>query len=214
MNTNQPTIAFPHYTEAAFLEKKPPCDLVMRGGIADGVAYPAAVVELATQYRFAKIGGTSAGAFAAAGVAAAELGRQLRMQERGAAGPSAHFLGLQQMNDDLLRRSQRQSLILRLFASTTTPVTQPIFAIALEIIDLLQRSSPIAPPPEADIEPTLIQQAARFGSDLITIARRIVKFVLSLARLALALLRHNPLWFLAAFWRACGSASCCPPPAP
>jgi predicted acylesterase/phospholipase RssA len=51
------------------------CDVVMKGGITSGVIYPPAVCELATTYRFRNIGGTSAGAIAAAVAAAAELGR-------------------------------------------------------------------------------------------------------------------------------------------
>lgn len=52
------------------------CDLVMKGGITSGVVYPAAVCELAREYRFVNIGGTSAGAIAAALTAAAEYRRQ------------------------------------------------------------------------------------------------------------------------------------------
>ena len=48
----------------------PQCDLVMKGGITSGIVYPKAITELARQYRFSIIGGTSAGAIAA-GVAAA-----------------------------------------------------------------------------------------------------------------------------------------------
>jgi hypothetical protein len=51
------------------------CDVVMKGGITSGVVYPLALVELAKHYRFKNIGGTSAGAIAAAATAAAELGR-------------------------------------------------------------------------------------------------------------------------------------------
>lgn len=51
------------------------CDIVMKGGITSGVVYPGAVVSLARRYRFKSIGGASAGAIAAAGVAAAEYGR-------------------------------------------------------------------------------------------------------------------------------------------
>ncbi|HEY0783751.1 MAG TPA: patatin-like phospholipase family protein, partial [Thermoanaerobaculia bacterium] len=51
------------------------CDVVMKGGITSGVVYPAAITELAKSYRFKSIGGTSAGAIAAALTAAAELGR-------------------------------------------------------------------------------------------------------------------------------------------
>jgi predicted acylesterase/phospholipase RssA len=51
------------------------CDIIMKGGITSGVVYPTAVFELARTYRFRNIGGTSAGAMAAAVTAAAEVGR-------------------------------------------------------------------------------------------------------------------------------------------
>ena len=51
------------------------CDIVMKGGITSGVVYPHAICELAQTYRFMQVGGTSAGAIAAAATAAAELGR-------------------------------------------------------------------------------------------------------------------------------------------
>jgi predicted acylesterase/phospholipase RssA len=53
------------------------CDLVLTGGVIDGVVYPWAVHELARRYRFRSIGGTSVGAMAAAIVAAAEYRRRL-----------------------------------------------------------------------------------------------------------------------------------------
>jgi predicted acylesterase/phospholipase RssA len=52
------------------------CDLVMKGGVTSGVIYPSAVCELAREYSFKNIGGTSAGAIAAAAAAAAECGRR------------------------------------------------------------------------------------------------------------------------------------------
>ena len=51
------------------------CDVVMKGGITSGVVYPHAICELARAYRLVSIGGTSAGAIAAVGAAAAEYGR-------------------------------------------------------------------------------------------------------------------------------------------
>ncbi len=51
------------------------CDVIMKGGITSGVIYPGAVCELAKSYRLRSVGGSSAGAIAAAGAAAAELGR-------------------------------------------------------------------------------------------------------------------------------------------
>lgn len=62
------------------LEEQPPgdryCDLVLTGGVASGVVYPWAMLELARSYHFRHIGGTSVGAMAAALAAAAEYGRR------------------------------------------------------------------------------------------------------------------------------------------
>jgi len=52
------------------------CDIVMKGGITSGVVYPPAICKLADQYHFKNIGGTSAGAIAAALTAAAEYRRR------------------------------------------------------------------------------------------------------------------------------------------
>lgn len=61
------------------VRQRPPadrfCDLILTGGIASGVVYPWAIVELARHYRFRSIGGNSVGAMAAALAAAAEYGR-------------------------------------------------------------------------------------------------------------------------------------------
>lgn len=60
--------------------KEPPkdrfCDLIMKGGITSGIVYPRAIALLAEHYRFKSIGGTSAGAIAAALTAAAEYNRR------------------------------------------------------------------------------------------------------------------------------------------
>ncbi len=60
---------------ADYSEPTHDCDIVMKGGITSGVVYPHAVCELAQTYRFRNVGGTSAGAIAAAATAAAEYGR-------------------------------------------------------------------------------------------------------------------------------------------
>ena len=51
------------------------CDIVMKGGITSGIVYPAAVFEIAKDFVFKNVGGTSAGAIAAAVTAAAERRR-------------------------------------------------------------------------------------------------------------------------------------------
>ncbi|MBN9315240.1 MAG: patatin-like phospholipase family protein [Devosia sp.] len=51
------------------------CDVVMKGGITSGIVYPRAILRMKDTYRFRNVGGTSAGAIAAAVTAAAEFGR-------------------------------------------------------------------------------------------------------------------------------------------
>jgi predicted acylesterase/phospholipase RssA len=58
-----------------YSKAKRKCDIIMKGGITSGIVYPKAVCRLALEYRFHAIGGTSAGAIAAAATAAAEYGR-------------------------------------------------------------------------------------------------------------------------------------------
>ena len=38
------------------------CDVVMKGGITSGIAYPLAVCEIAAKYKLVSVGGSSAGA--------------------------------------------------------------------------------------------------------------------------------------------------------
>ena len=62
------------------LVEEPPydrwCDVVMKGGVASGIVYPWALLEIARRYRFRNLGGTSVGAMAAAIAAACEYGRR------------------------------------------------------------------------------------------------------------------------------------------
>jgi predicted acylesterase/phospholipase RssA len=81
------------------------CDIVMKGGITSGVVYPAAVVEIAKQFVFKNIGGTSAGAIAAALTAAAERRRAL-----GGDGAGAGFERVAQIPDYLMQNSRLYNL--------------------------------------------------------------------------------------------------------
>lgn len=80
-------------SEASDPQGQPPrpfateCDLVMKGGITSGIVYPLAIKELSSAFRLRSIGGTSAGAIAAAAAAAAELGRQRFKAEQIASDP-------------------------------------------------------------------------------------------------------------------------------
>lgn len=61
---------------SAYLEADRICDLVMKGGITSGVVYPPAIDRISKRFWLSGIGGTSAGAIAAALAAAAELSRR------------------------------------------------------------------------------------------------------------------------------------------
>lgn len=93
------------------------CDVIMKGGITSGVVYPLAVVELSKSYRFRNIGGTSAGAIAAALTAAAELGRN---------APQGGFAKLAELPDTLGER------LLSLFQPS--PGTRPAFEVLLSFL--------------------------------------------------------------------------------
>lgn len=99
----------------------PLCDLVMKGGITSGIVYPSAVFELKKAYRFHSIGGTSAGAIAAAGTAAAEYGRAR-------SGNESSFDRLEAASKWL----GQDGNLLSLFQAT--PETQPLFDVLIEAL--------------------------------------------------------------------------------
>src|SRR5882672_6637791 len=70
-----PGSTLPGMTGNPYVSALKKCDIVMKGGITSGIVYPRAVTRLAKEYSFQSIGGTSAGAIAAAITAAAEYRR-------------------------------------------------------------------------------------------------------------------------------------------
>src|SRR5262245_16363051 len=116
-----------------FLHPTAECDLVMKGGITSGIVYPPAVLELAPRYRFRDIGGASAGAIAAALVAAAEYGRE-----------DGGFDRLREVNHHL---SDPDNLF-KLFQPTRA--ARPAFAALLALM-----KAPAAAPPAAAASETL-----------------------------------------------------------
>jgi len=98
------------------------CDLVMKGGITSGIVYPGAVVELSKEFRFVNIGGTSAGAIAAALTAAAEHRRQ-------SDNSTAGFEQLAQLPKYLGESEGGRSRLLGLFRASDD--TAPLFDVAL-----------------------------------------------------------------------------------
>lgn len=94
------------------------CDLIMKGGVTSGVVYPLAVCELASEYWFKNIGGTSAGAIAAGITAAAECGRRR-------SGTDAGFKRLARLPNDL----RQENFLASLFKPD--PNTKKVFEIVL-----------------------------------------------------------------------------------
>src|SRR5690242_15537779 len=102
------------------------CDLVMKGGITSGIVYPGAVVELARSFRFVNIGGTSAGAIAAALTAAAEFRRQRDQSDAGFEELAALPQWLRESDGD-------HSRLLSLFRPDAA--TAPIFDVILAALE-------------------------------------------------------------------------------
>jgi hypothetical protein len=104
------------------------CDLIMRGGIASGLVYPTAVAELAKSYKFRCIGGTSAGAIAAAATAAAEYGRREKTR-------AAPFDRVAEIPEELASRGRlplSKSKLFRLFRPQSG--TAPFYALAVTVL--------------------------------------------------------------------------------
>ena len=110
------------------------CDLVMKGGITSGVVYPKAIALLARHYRFKSIGGTSAGAIAAAITAAAEFRRRKT-------GTRDGFDALAKLPEELMEKlpGSKRSRLLSLFQA-------PIAGIQLSIAPPASRREVTAVP--------------------------------------------------------------------
>jgi predicted acylesterase/phospholipase RssA len=104
-------------SETQTVDDRAECDVVMKGGVTSGVVYPRLVAELAKKYRFRSIGGTSAGAIAAAATAAAQLGVSTGRV------PDA-FQRLERLPTELGQEANGRSMLLGLFQPRPT-LTRP-----------------------------------------------------------------------------------------
>jgi predicted acylesterase/phospholipase RssA len=121
------------------------CDLVMRGGITSGIVYPKAVAALSKRYRFRSIGGTSAGAIAAAVTAAAEFGR------RSGRNPASFAEVVAKIPEQLGKETQTgRSFLFHLF--TPERAVAPLFNFVFALVAAGQgepdvdAGSPVKPP--------------------------------------------------------------------
>jgi predicted acylesterase/phospholipase RssA len=105
------------YVDGDFVNPAAACDVIMKGGITSGVVYPLALTELARQFRFSQVGGTSAGAIAASAAAAAEYGRHV---------PGRGFVLLAKLPAEVGK------ILFSLFQPT--PALKPIFGILVAAI--------------------------------------------------------------------------------
>ncbi|MDQ3281281.1 MAG: patatin-like phospholipase family protein [Acidobacteriota bacterium] len=100
------------------------CDVVMKGGITSGVVYPLAINELAQEFRFRNVGGTSAGAIAAAVTAAAEYSR--------VTGSGPGFKRLEELPKFLAGSTHGEKNLLNLFPPTKP--TRQLFLLATSFL--------------------------------------------------------------------------------
>ena len=119
-----------HRTVMAAPSCKLECDLVMRGGITSGIVYPKAIAKLAETYRFRSIGGTSAGAIAAASTAAAAYGARETDQDP--------FQTLKNLPEELATEKDGKTVLERLFQPD--PGMEPLFRV---LMASLQGGGPI-----------------------------------------------------------------------
>jgi predicted acylesterase/phospholipase RssA len=98
------------------------CDIIMKGGITSGVVYPMAAVKLAETYRFKRVGGASAGAIAAAIVAAAQYGKN-NTSKTGTGGFGAVKAAAEELGTNLAGLFQPQ------------PKTKPVFDMLMAAIE-------------------------------------------------------------------------------
>jgi predicted acylesterase/phospholipase RssA len=105
------TKAIAGITAADFQDPLQLCDVVMKGGITSGIVYPPAILRIAQRFRLKRIGGTSAGAIAAAVAAAAEF-------RRASSGSGEGYMKLKtQVMDWLAEGKNLQSLFVPVIAA-------------------------------------------------------------------------------------------------
>ena len=119
---------------ASYLSPDKECDLVMKGGITSGVVYPLAVCRLATTHHLRQIGGTSAGAIAAATAAAAEYGRE--------AGGFVKLAALPRWLAEPASPAARGSNLRSLFQPA--PATRKPFSVATALVERGAKPAKIA----------------------------------------------------------------------
>ncbi len=129
----------------------PQCSLIMKGGITSGVIYPRLASRLADDYRFRSIGGSSAGAIAAAATAVAELRRTRD-------GSLAGFEALDALPGVITEQVDGRPRLLRLFQPAEK--TAALFGVLLAFLDSKQRCKERGKPARA-VNPVILWALVR-----------------------------------------------------
>ncbi len=174
MSTDPRTYDYSHPTRT--------CDVVLKGGITSGVVYPHALCELARTYRFASVGGTSAGAIAAAGAAAAEHGREHGGFEKLAALPD--WIG---EGDNLLRLFQPQPGTSPFFRLFTAGLGRTGVGRWARVVGAALRSFPLTAAAGLSPGAALVVVAVWSGSGVLAPCAVVAGILLALLGLVLAL---------------------------
>ena len=159
------------------------CDVVMKGGITSGVVYPHALCELARTYRFVNVGGTSAGAIAAAAAAAAEYGREAGGFAKLAALPA--WVG---SGDNLFRLFQPQPGTRRFFRLFTAGMGRTGLGKLARVAGAALAGFPLAALLGLLPGLALVVVASLTGSGVLLVCAILAGVVLALLGLVLALL--------------------------
>ncbi|MFM2075107.1 MAG: hypothetical protein RJB34_1412 [Pseudomonadota bacterium] len=124
------------------------CDLVMKGGVINGVAYPGFLMELARRFHFHSLGGTSVGAVAACLAAAAEYRRRFGQL-------SGFNEGLRELPQELGEYVAPKGRMTRLHSLFQTDASVlPLFNLILDVIEAISNpttgSAASGAPPSSD----------------------------------------------------------------
>jgi len=151
------TVAVQSVEKPDFSNPSKECDLVMKGGVTSGIIYPPAILKLATQYRFRNIGGTSAGAIAAAATAAAEY-RRAKGQANQAFATLQNInkqLGSCLISDSNNNQECQVTFLQDLFQPTVE--TKPLFDIGLALLTRKPQST-------SQKQPSIFSQLGRLNA--------------------------------------------------
>lgn len=143
------------------------CDLVLKGGVINGVAYPGFLMEVARRFHFHALGGTSVGAVAACLAAAAEYRRRFGQL-------SGFNEGLRELPRELGQAMGSDGRMTRLHSLFQTDASVlPLFNLILDVIEAISKpEAPPANPAQSTTQPSPPDQQATSLQRFFSLYRR------------------------------------------